>query len=258
MHHTRTIVAAALILAGFSTMSVGAQGMASRGSTASPHFWDEIPVSPSTAMPETIEDGYWHGQHERINGEVARANNTDIVFFGDFITWYWSQAGGADLPVWREAYGDYNPINMGNSGDITPVMLYRATHGNLGFSKGQEPKVAVLLCGTNNFVVTQSAVGKVQWGLGAKCSPETVAHGARAIAQIFRRRLPRTQVIMMGILPVSNKTKWAKCQQANAVNAALTCNPSDVVYLDLLDKFLQPDGSINQSLFSDGTHLTSD
>jgi hypothetical protein len=39
---------------------------------------------------------------------------------------------------------------MGNSGDITPVMLYRVNHGNLDFPKGQAPRVAVLLCGTNN------------------------------------------------------------------------------------------------------------
>ena len=249
-------VAAALTWAGSSPAKAEAQGMVSQDNIASPHFWDAIPVSPSTTMPEKIEDGYWHGQFERVNREVTRADNTSIVFFGDSITWYWSQGGGAGQRVWREHYGDYHPINMGNSGDITPVMLYRVTHGNLDFVKGQEPNVAVLLCGTNNFVVTQSAGGKVQWGLGTACPPEDVAHGARAIAQVFRRRLPRTRVIMMGILPVSNRVKWAKCQQANAVNAAMTCNAREVVYLGLQDKFLQANGSINQALFSDGTHLT--
>jgi len=136
-------------------------------------------------------------------------------------------------------------------------MLYRVTNGNLDFAKGQQPKVAVLLCGTNNFVVTQSAGGDVQWDLGADCPPEDVANGVRAIAQVFRRKLPQTRVIMMGILPVSDKTKWAKCQQVNAVNAALNCNNSEVVYLDLQDKFLQSDGSIKQKLFTDGTHLTA-
>ncbi len=258
MHHIRTIVAvtAVLTLAGFATINVKAQAVASPGHTTSPHFWDDIPVSPSTTSPEKIEDGYWQGQFERVNREVAQADNTDIVFFGDSITWYWSQANGAGKSVWKETYQDLNPINMGNSGGITPVMLYRVTHGNLDFARAQAPKVAVLLCGTNNFVVTQSAGGKVQWHLGPTCPPEDVAQGARAIAQIFRRRLPRTRVIMMGILPVSNPIKWAKCQQANAVNAALAYNPSEVLYLDLQDRFLQPDGSINRSLFSDGTHLT--
>jgi lysophospholipase L1-like esterase len=260
MHDIRILVAAVavLTLTGFSATNMEAQGVASPGKTTAPHFWDDIPVSPSTAAPEQIEDGYWHGQFERVNREVARAANTDIVFFGDSITWYWSQAGGAGQSVWRETYQDYSPINMGNSGDITPVMLYRVTHGNLDFARGQAPKVAVLLCGTNNFVVTQSAGGKVQWDLGPKCPPENVAHGARAIAQVFRRRLPRTRVIMMGILPVSNPIKWAKCQQTNAVNAAFTYSHEEVVYLDLQDRFLLSDGSINETLFSDGTHLTPD
>ena len=43
---------------------------------------------------------------------------------------------------------------MGNSGDITPVMLYRTANGNVDFPKGQAPRVAVLLCGTNNYGVT--------------------------------------------------------------------------------------------------------
>jgi lysophospholipase L1-like esterase len=228
------------------------------GNISSSHFWDEIPVSPSTTVPEKIKDDYWHGQYQRVNREVARADKSEIVFFGDSITWHWSLGGGTGKDVWKESYSRYNPINMGNSGDITPVMLYRVTHGNLNFAKNRQPKAAVLLCGTNNFVVTQSDGGKVQWDLGANCPPEDVAEGVRAIAQVFRRRLPHTRVIILGILPVSNKTKWVKCRQVNAVNAALNYNESEVIYLDLQDKFLQSDGSINKQLFTDGTHLTVD
>jgi len=224
--------------------------------SASPNFWDEIPVSPSTSAAKEIKDEYWHGQFKRVNREVAGADHAKIAFFGDSITWHWSLGGGTGRKVWKESYAIYKPLNMGNSGDITPVMLYRVTHGNLDFAKGQEPKVAVLLCGTNNFGVTVSAGGKVKWDLGVNCPPVDVAHGARAIAQVFRRRLPQTRVIMLGILPVSNKTKWAKCQKTNALNAALACNKNEVIYLDLKDKLSLSDGSINTKLFSDGTHLT--
>ncbi len=225
--------------------------------TTFPNFWDEIPVSPSTTAPEQIIDGYWHGQFERVNQQVAQEGDAEIIFFGNSITWMWSLGPAIGKGVWKKNYSAYNPINMGNSGDITPVMLYRVTSGNLDFANGHQPKVAILLCGTNNFVVTQSAGGDVQWDLGADCPPEDVANGVRAIAQVFRRKLPQTRVIMMGILPVADKTKWAKCQQVNAVNAALSCNNSEVVYLDLQDKFLQPDGSINKQLFTEGTHLTA-
>ncbi|MHC4252738.1 MAG: GDSL-type esterase/lipase family protein, partial [Planctomycetota bacterium] len=256
----KTVATAAtvLALAGCSSFSPEAPGACSARPvvSASPSFWDEIPISPSTTPPEEIKDGYWHGQFERVNREVARADSPEIVFFGDSITWHWSEGRKVGKDVWEEYYSRYNPINMGNSGDITPVMLYRVTHGNLDFARGREPKVAVLLCGTNNYVVTSSARGEVRWDLGADCPPEDVARGARAIAQVFRRRLPLTRVIMLGILPVSNKTKWAKCRKSNAANAGLVCNEDEVVYLDMRDKFLLPDGSLNSDLFTDGTHLT--
>ena len=223
-----------------------------------PQFWDGIPASPSTSVPQKIVDGYWHGQYQRVNREVARADRREVVFFGDSITWHWSLGNATGKEIWTERFSGYKPINMGNSGDITPVMLYRLTRGNLEFPAGQQPRVAVLLCGTNNFVVDQSAGGKVRWDLGADCPPQDVAAGVRAIAQVFRRRLPQTRVIMMGILPVSQQAKWERCQQVNAIHAALSYNKDEVVYLDLQDKFLQPDGSIEMRLFTDGTHLTAE
>ncbi len=161
------------------------------GEPAKPHFWDEIPASPSTTPPAAITDDYWHGQFQRVNREVAVAEGAELVFFGDSITWSWSLGPATGKKIWEETYGKYKPINMGNSGDITPVMLHRTTHGNLAFPAGKEPKVAVLLCGTNNFVVNQSDGGKVRWELGPDCPPEDVAAGMRAIAQSFRRAMPR-------------------------------------------------------------------
>ena len=218
-------------------------------------FWDAIPPSPSTTLPKEIQDGYWRGQFQRVNREVAAANETKVVFFGDSITLNWSLGPSKGKEIWNEYFSKYNPINMGNSGDITPVMLYRVTHGNLDFPKGQHPKVAVLLCGTNNFVVTKSAGGKVEWDLGADCPPEGVAHGVRAIAQTFRRRLPQTRLIVMGILPVANAAKRAKCRRVNDHLAEINFDKDEVVYVDLWDKFVNSDGSLNKELFTDGTHL---
>jgi lysophospholipase L1-like esterase len=223
-----------------------------------PNFWDEIPACPSTTPPEKIQDGYWHGQFERVNREVAAAEGTELVFFGDSITWSWSLGPATGQKVWEETYGKYKPINMGNSGDITPVMLYRATHGNLAFPAGKEPKVAVLLCGTNNFGVNQSDGGKVRWELGSDCPPEDVAAGVRAIAQAFRRTLPRTRVIMMGILPVKQPEKRARCEETNAILASYAFPRDEVVFLDVGKNFLLPDGSQNPKLFTDGTHLTEE
>ncbi len=228
------------------------------GLHAAESFWDEIPPSPSTTRPAAVLDDYWNSEFLRVNREVAAAQDTRLVFFGDSITWSWSLGPATGREVWKDQFAAFNPVNMGNSGDITPVMLHRVTRGNLDFAKGRHPKVAVLLCGINNFIVKQSAGGKEQWALGADCPPEDIAHGQRAIAQVFRRRLPQTRVILMALLPVADRAKWEKCQRVNAINARLALDSKEVAYLNLQDLLLQPDGTINKSMFTDGIHLSEE
>ena len=230
--------------------------MNGRAEEAGPDFWDRIPSSPSTTMPERISDDYWRGEFERVNREVAKADGSQVVFFGDSITLGWSIGKAEGKAVWEKQFAKYHPLNMGNSGDITPVMLYRAEKGNLGFAKGQAPRVAVLLCGTNNYVVVQSDGGKVKWDLGMKTPPGEVADGVRAVAQAFRRKLPETRVILLGILPVKNPEKWAKCRETNRILASYRSPTDEVVFIDLETRFLNADGTIKPELFTDGTHLT--
>jgi hypothetical protein len=223
-----------------------------------PQFDDPIPASSSTTIPEQIYDDYWHSEFERVNKEVRAADGCQLAFFGDSITLRWSGAKAEGQVVWGEKFAKYRPINMGNSGDITPVMLYRVTHGNLDFPEGQAPRVAVLLCGTNNYVVTKSDGGNVQWDLGIETPPGEVADGIRAVAQVFHRKLPTTRLIVLGILPVKNQAKWEKCRQTNAILSTYNYPKDEVVFLDLEDHFLNEQGTILPDLFLDGTHLTPD
>ncbi|MGB0766619.1 MAG: GDSL-type esterase/lipase family protein [Phycisphaeraceae bacterium] len=208
-------------------------------------------------MPDKIRDKYWHGQFERVNKEVAAADSVKVVFFGDSITKAWSMMNAPGKAVWQDRFARYNPINMGNSGDITPVMLYRARNGNLDFPKGQQPRVAVLLCGTNNFVVSQSDGGKVKWDLGPNAPPNEVAHGVIAVAQAFRNKLPTTRLIVLAILPVKQPAKWDKVKETNRILAGYHYPEDQVVFLDLADRFTNPDGTIKPDLYTDGTHLTA-
>jgi lysophospholipase L1-like esterase len=225
--------------------------------SAAPAFNDAVPPSPSTTEPAAITDDYWRSEFERVNREVAAADTPQVVFFGDSITLGWSTGKAEGKTIWDERFAKYKPINMGNSGDITPVMLYRVRHGNLDFAKGNEPKVAVLLCGTNNYGVTQSDGGKVKWDLGIKTPPGDVADGIRAIAQEFRKRLPTTRVILLGILPVKDPVKHAKCQETNRILAGYDYPKDEVVFLDAQEKFLNADGMLNSGLYTDGTHLSA-
>ncbi len=254
---TRAAINCIGVILALGLIACASEGANTPQEPSAPDFWDAIPPSSSTTMPDAIRDGYWHGQFQRVNQAVSDADQSQVVFFGDSITWRWSLAKAEGKAVWQDRFSQYNPINMGNSGDITPVMLYRVTHGNLDFAKGQEPAVAVLLCGTNNYVVKQSDGGKVKWDLGIDTPPSEVAGGVRAVAQVFRRRLPSTRVIMLGILPVKNADKWIKCRETNRINAGHSYPDGEVVFLDLEDHFLNADGSLKSELFVDGTHLTT-
>ncbi|MEM6258739.1 MAG: GDSL-type esterase/lipase family protein [Planctomycetota bacterium] len=240
------ILLVAGVLAGCQSASTG------------PDFGDPIPLSPSTTMPDKIRDGYWKGQFQRLNKEVNEAKDVQVVFFGDSITKRWSLLKAEGKPIWEKRFAKYTPINMGNSGDITPVMLYRVHHGNLDFPKGEAPAVAVLLCGTNNYVVMQSDGGKVKWNLGIDTPPDDVAQGVRAIAQAFRDKLPTTRVIVLGILPVKQPAKLPKVLETNRILAGYNYPEDEVVFLDLQEQFLDDDGKLKPGLFLDGTHLTSE
>jgi hypothetical protein len=47
---------------------------------AGPDFWDEIPTSSSTTVPDAIRDEYWHGQFQRVNQEVSKTDQSQVVF----------------------------------------------------------------------------------------------------------------------------------------------------------------------------------
>jgi lysophospholipase L1-like esterase len=220
-------------------------------------FGTAVPASPSTTVADGITDPYWRGEFDRVNREVAKADGAQVVFFGDSITLGWSIGKAPGKAIWESRFARHRPLNMGNSGDITPVMLYRVTHGNLAFAQGQAPRVAVLLCGTNNYSVTQSDSGKVKWDLGLDTPPQEVADGIRAIAQKFRCRLPITRVIVLGILPVKNQEKWKKCQETNRILAGYEYPKDKVVFLDTQDRFTNPDGTLKADFYTDGTHLTT-
>lgn len=219
-------------------------------------FWDPIPECSSTKAPGEIRDDYWRSQFERVNQEVAQSKDAQLVFFGDSITMSWTLLNGNGKAVWDQRFQKYQALNMGNSGDITPVMLYRATHGNLAFPPGKSPRVAVLLCGTNNYVVKQSDGGREKWDLGIDTPPREVADGVRAVAQAFRRQLPATRVILLGILPCKQPDKLPKCRETNRILAGYRYPKDEVVFLDLSDRFMNADGSLKAELYTDGTHLT--
>src|ERR1019366_8351163 len=73
-----------------------------------------------------------------------------VLFVGDSITKGWKKVPD----VWHDQFGNLDPANFGNSGDNTQQVLWRIDHGELD---DIDPKVVVLMIGSNNLAVGDTA-----------------------------------------------------------------------------------------------------
>lgn len=191
---------------------------------------------------------WWRARHEAKLAELARARPA-LLFLGDSITQDWEQSGPPDwrdfAPVWNRFYGDRNAVNLGFKGDTTASLLWRVRNGE---AAGIAPKVAVVLIGANN-------LGRLHWS-----AADTVA-GIDAIIGELRGRLPRTKILLLGVLPsersawVSEATRDINSRLADKYGASTGAAGGNkgtptVTYLDLTPTFMRG-GSLNRALFLD-------
>jgi lysophospholipase L1-like esterase len=104
--------------------------------------------------------------------------------------------------------------------------------------------VVVLLIGTNN--------------ISGRDTPEDIAQAVGAIVGEIRQRSANTRVLLLGILPRRELATHPDREIVRANNRLLSQlqDGDHVVYLDLGDKLLLPDGNMSVDLSKDFVHLT--
>lgn len=195
----------------------------------------------SAVIPATRGDeARWKQRDSQITAN-AKKGNVDLAFIGDSITQGW-EGNGKD--VWQEFYGDRNTINIGIGGDRTEHVIWRLTHGNLG---PIQPKVAVLMIGTNN-------TGHFQQ------DPAEVAAGVKRILEILREKLPKTKVVLHGIFPRGENQFDEKRLNNIAINQKIRrfADGEQVHFLEIGDQFLEADGTISRKIMPDKLHLSKE
>jgi lysophospholipase L1-like esterase len=130
--------------------------------------------------------------------------------------------------------------NFGIGGDRTQHVLWRLQNGELD---GIEPKVVMLMIGTNNM---------------GQDSAEQIAEGVTAVVKEINKRSPKTKVLLLGIFPRGNKPGMIrdKIKDCNMIIAKLDDGGKTVKYLDIGGKFLEPDGTLPPEIMYDYLHLT--
>jgi len=116
--------------------------------------------------------------------EKAKAGRIDVYFEGDSITRRW---GATDYPEllanWKQNFYGWNSADFGWGADKVENILWRLENGELD---GVNPKVIVLLAGTNN-------VGSAK--------VEEITRGIEAILNIMRAKAPQATIILTAIFP---------------------------------------------------------
>jgi len=189
----------------------------------------------SAVKPEPREGG-WVKRHESFNERVKKGN-VDLLLIGDSITQGWE---GAGKEVWKKSYERRNAVNLGIGGDRTQHVLWRLDHGNID---GIEPKLAVLMIGTNNS--------------GTNTSQE-IADGVKAIVDKLRAKLPKTKVLVLAVFPRGANNDDVKRKVNAGANALFSklADDKSVFYLDIGPKFLEADGALSKEIMPDLLHLS--
>jgi lysophospholipase L1-like esterase len=191
------------------------------------------------AMP-VPKDGNWMKRHDGFVAE-AKKGECGVLFLGDSITDGWR---GKPKAIFEAAFGAHKPLNFGIGGDRTQHVLWRLQNGELD---GLKPKAAVLMIGTNN--------------IGQKNgeSAASAIAGVEAIVAELKKRTPTTKLLLLGVFPRSEKPDHphrATIKEINAAIAKLDDGGKTVRYLDIGEKFLQPDGSLSKEIMPDFLHLS--
>jgi lysophospholipase L1-like esterase len=178
--------------------------------------------------------------------EKARKGGIDIYFEGDSITRRW---GATDYPEllanWRQNFFGWNAADFGWGADLTQNILWRLEHGELD---GVNPKVVVLLAGTNNV------------GLGVRAGTEEakiaeVTKGIEAILRAIEEKAPRAAIILTAIFPRNDSMAAMPVIQRINGNLSKLADGKKIRYLDVNDKLADADGKLFEGMMNAGDKL---
>ena len=166
-------------------------------------------------------------------------NAAEIVFIGDSITQGWEDVGRG---VWSDYFQEHGAINLGFSGDRTEHAIWRLFNGDLS---AIEPKVAVVMIGTNNT------------GHRLQDADET-ALGIRRITEILGHRWPETEILLLNLFPRGKKPDDPMRRLNHEIGERIEelGHQDGITYLDIGYIFLEPDGTISRDVMPDFLHLT--
>jgi lysophospholipase L1-like esterase len=192
-------------------------------------------------QPRMRADRNSHLAHQQLLAK-ARSGGIDLYLLGDSITRRWGALDYPDfLAHWQKTFHGWNAGNFGWGGDRTENILWRLSNGELD---GVDPKVIVLLAGTNN-------VGKEP---GGEAKVADVTRGVRAIVDACRKKAPAATIVLTAIFPRNDDP--AAMPTIARINADLAkmADGKSVRFLDVNARLADANGTLLEGMMVDGLH----
>ena len=175
----------------------------------------------------------------------AGLGGIDLYFEGDSITRRW---GATDYPAylanWNKNFFGWNAADFGWGGDTTQNILWRLENGELD---GVNPKVIVILAGTNNIGKTAADDSRVA----------EITQGIKTIVEICRQKAPSATIVLMGIFPRNDSTPANSSINRINQNIAGFADGRLIRFLNINDKLADSNGVLFEGMTVDKLHPTA-
>ena len=171
----------------------------------------------------------------------AKQSGIDVYFEGDSITRRW---GAVDYPEllanWKQNFFGWNAGDFGWGADRTQNILWRLENGELD---GVNPKVVVLLAGTNNLddLLTPG---------GSDAKADNVTRGLQAVLRVIQEKAPAATVIVTGIFPRNDDMAFIPL--IDSINRGLSelADGRKIRYLNINNMLADRDGRLLEGMMN--------
>jgi lysophospholipase L1-like esterase len=174
--------------------------------------------------------------------EEAHRGGIDVYFEGDSITRRWR---ATDYPKfldnWTRNFFGWNAADFGWGGDCTQNILWRLENGELD---GVNPKVIVILAGTNNVGTTPA-------------DDDTIAEitkGIKAIVGVCRQKAPSATIVLMAIFPRNDSLLVGPTINRINENISKLADGKSVRFLNINDELADKNGILFDGTTIDKLH----
>jgi lysophospholipase L1-like esterase len=183
--------------------------------------------SMSAQAPAPRTDQNSMTAHQQLLAK-SKQGRIDVYFEGDSIIRRW---GATDYPEllanWKRNFFGWHAADFGWGADRVENILWRLENGELD---GVNPKVIVLLAGTNN--------------VGNRETPAGITSGLEAVVRVMQSKAPGATIILTAIFPRNDNIEWLPVIDQINANLSHMADGEKIRYLDINRKLADENGKL--------------